>query len=299
MTGAMSESELKREVLETRNQMIKTDNHVTNLSLDVKAFEKRFDALEKRARVSTLGVHVLVAVVIGLAAFAITRAQSASLKGTIEELETKLASAEGDATSRVEGMRVRMTQIEQERQRRTKASALALEILTALEANRPSKAIDSIVELDFDSLSALERKAVEAPINEAKRDAAETAYKSGKRHSDGGRDVAAIKELGRSVALDPKGRYSDQSRYLLVTALWRQGRYDQLEGHLAELMKNQKDRNLMDELTFIRASGLAHSGKKAEAKDLLQRLSRSRYATSAKAYLSALDAGGALPAVPR
>ncbi len=294
----MSESDLKREILETRNQMIKTDNHVANLSLDIKGFDKRFDALEKRARVATIGVHVIVALVIGLAAFAITRAQSASLRGTIEELEAKAAQAESDASQRVEAMRVRVTQVEQEKERRATASELANQIMKDLQAGRETRALDAMTSLDMDALSPLERSAVEVPFGEAKREAAEAAYRAGKRYSDAGRDSAAIKEFTRGVALDPKGRYSDQSRYLLITALWREGRYDQVGPHIDELAKTQKDRNLVDELSFIRASALAHGGKKAEAKTLFQKLSRSRYATASKAYITAIDAGGELPAVP-
>lgn len=294
----MSESELKREILETRNQMIKTDNHVTNLSLDIKAFEKRFDTLEKRARVATLGVHIMVAVVIGLAAFAITRAQWSSLKSTIAELEGRVAQAESEADQRIEAMRVRVTQVEQEKQRRAKASELANQILADLNAGREARALDAMTSLEMAALSPLERQAVEEPFTAAREEAAEDAYGAGKRSAESGRDAAAIKELSRSVALDPSGRYSDQARYLLVTALWRQGRYDQVGPLIDALEKTQKDRNLLEELTFIRASALAHAGKKEEAKTLFEKLSRTRYATSSKAYLTAIEVGGELPAVP-
>jgi hypothetical protein len=57
-------AELKREVIESRNQSIKTDNQIKNLSLDVKGFEKRFEILEKRSRFATLGTYGIVAVTV-------------------------------------------------------------------------------------------------------------------------------------------------------------------------------------------------------------------------------------------
>ena len=35
-------SELRKEVVESRNQSIKTDNQIKNLALDIKGFEQRF-----------------------------------------------------------------------------------------------------------------------------------------------------------------------------------------------------------------------------------------------------------------
>ena len=65
-------NELKREVVEARNQSIKTDNQIKNLSLDMKGFETRFDNLEKRARFATIGAYAIVAVTISIAAYFIS-----------------------------------------------------------------------------------------------------------------------------------------------------------------------------------------------------------------------------------
>ena len=66
--AAANYTELKKEVIETRNQAIKTDNQIKNLVLDVKGFEKRFELWEKRSRFSALGVHILVALAVWAAA---------------------------------------------------------------------------------------------------------------------------------------------------------------------------------------------------------------------------------------
>ncbi|MCK5688744.1 hypothetical protein KAI87_05700, partial [Myxococcota bacterium] len=60
--------ELRKEVIETRNQAIKTDNQVKNLALDVKGFEKRFDRLERRTRLASVASMVIIAVVLAAAA---------------------------------------------------------------------------------------------------------------------------------------------------------------------------------------------------------------------------------------
>ncbi|MEM6734048.1 MAG: hypothetical protein AAF658_20970, partial [Myxococcota bacterium] len=270
----------------------------TNLGLEVKAFHQRFDALEKRTRFATLGVHVLVALVIGLAAFAVTRAQSAALLGTIEALEAQTAEAQRNAAEKSEELRTRVAKIEQDKRNQAEARALATKIVDTLGEGRESDAVADLEKLDSSTLTSLEQRLIQERTADAKRRAGEAAYRSGKRYLEAGRDESAIRELARAVKLDPEGRFSDQSRYLLVTAMWRRGRFDELASHLDALAKTQKDRNLLDELNFIRATSMAHSGQKAESRVIMERLTRSRWGASAKAYLAAIEAGGDLPPIP-
>ncbi len=293
----MSE-ELKREILETRKQVIKSDNQVANLAQGIKSFERRFDALERSARFSSLGMYVLVALVIGVAAYAVTRAQDAALRGELVSLKGQVEQARDDAREKNDELRRRLAEFEQDRERHQEASTTALKVMRHLERNQEREATDALEGLKLDNLSELERSIIEPRIVDVKRRGAEDAYKQAKRSLDSGRDKSAIGELERSIRLDPDGRYAGQSRYLLVTALWRNERFDQLETHIEALSKTRKDRALLEELRFIRASSLAHSGKKAESKALLEKLVRTRFAAPAKAYLAALEAGGELPAIP-
>ena len=83
--GNSDYGELRREVIEARNQSIKTDNQIKNLSLDVKGFENRFDILERRLRFSQVGVHFVVALTIAVAAYFITAARTRSLEAELEQ----------------------------------------------------------------------------------------------------------------------------------------------------------------------------------------------------------------------
>ena len=73
-------SELRKEVVESRNQSIKTDNQIKNLALDIKGFEQRFDLLDKKARYSSFGVYLIIAATVAVAGYLISRFPSRRLK---------------------------------------------------------------------------------------------------------------------------------------------------------------------------------------------------------------------------
>lgn len=294
----MSDPELKCEILETRKQVIKTDNHVAILAQAIKGFERRFDALERSSRLSNVGVYVLIAAVIGVAAFAVTRAQDAALRGEIVSLRDQVAQAREDARAKNDELRQRLAEIEQERERGQEASSVGLRVIKLLQADREREAADALARLRLEHLTELERAIVGTRIADVKQRTAENSYREARRSLDAGRDKAAIDELERSIRLDPDGRFANQARYFLVKALWRHQRFDQLDAHIQILEKLRGEEALLEELRYVRASSLAHSGKKVEAKALFERLDESRFAAQSKAYLAALDKGGELPAIP-
>ena len=92
-------SELRKEVVESRNQSIKTDNQIKNLALDIKGFEQRFDLLDKKARYSSFGVYLIIAATVAIAGYLISSvsiqaSKEASAKAVDEatRLKQELAS---------------------------------------------------------------------------------------------------------------------------------------------------------------------------------------------------------------
>ena len=87
--------ELKREIIEARTQAIKTANQMKNVALDVKGFEKRFDVLERRTRIASVGAHAIVALTIGLAAMAMGRSHRARRSDNREAIDEAMVTVRG------------------------------------------------------------------------------------------------------------------------------------------------------------------------------------------------------------
>lgn len=294
----MNDSELKREIIDTRNQMIKVDNQVTNLGLDIKKVEKRFDEMERRVRIAGIGAHVVVAAVLGLAAVVVVRAQASSLASKMEDLERSAEQAKTDGLERNRSLQARVAKFERARQDRERAEKKADQILRLVDAGSDSEAARLLLGFDSQTLTALERSLFEARVLELRQRSADASYRSGRRALEAGRLKGAQADFQQSIALSPEGRFSDPARYSLMIAFWRMGEFDKLKPLADHLTKTQQDRNVLDEVAFMKASGIAHSGKPEVAKPLLESLTRSRFGSSAKRYLSAIQEKKPLPEIP-
>ena len=171
-------NELKREVVEARNQSIKTDNQIKNLSLDMKGFETRFDNLEKRARFATLGAYAIVAITISVAAYFVS---SISIEGIRENAFQAAQDAERlkqELASRSAELDARLKRVADEAKVKSQAQSMAMELLSHLKANRKSEAARLLPELDMELLSPLEQSTVGPVLKGFQAEAGEEAYRA-------------------------------------------------------------------------------------------------------------------------
>ncbi|HET6343719.1 MAG TPA: tetratricopeptide repeat protein [Myxococcota bacterium] len=289
--------ELKREVVEARNQAIKTDNQIKNLTLDIKGFEKRFDGLESRVRLSSVGVNLIVAVTIAIAAYVVSSIRIKHYEGEIGVLQDAVKDEHTSAQSKNEDLHTKLADLEKKRRLHDQASEVASQILTLLDNKQEKEAGDLLDKLDLNQLTSLERKMAEKRFVDVRQHQAEVSYRAGRTAAvANNHPEQAIPELRRSLALDPQGRVAGPARYLLATSLWTLKHYDEAEPLLRELAKHE-DRGVAEEAQYMLATGAARLDKREEAKAALTQVvsANGRYAASAKAYLNALETGSELP----
>ncbi len=284
-------SELRHEIVEARNQAIKTDNQVKNLALDVKGFDKRFVHLERRTRLASLGVHILVAIAIVTASYVV---HGVRMRAVTQDLDQSVAEAERAkklAEEATAGARAKELKLEQERTRREKVAATALEVVELLDKGREKDAIDILNKVDSTKLSPLEAKLFDRQMNELRTRAAETGYKAGRQAQVTNQHAAAIAEYRRVLSLQPDGRFASPVRYYLGTALWNLRRHEEAEPVLREILEKEKDKAMLEEVRYLLASSLQSLGRADEAKVAFAEIVQKggRYTTSAKEQLKVLD----------
>lgn len=288
--------ELKREVVESRNQAIKTDNQIKNLTLDIKGFEKRFDSLEGRVRMAGIGVNLIVAVTIAAAGYMVSTMRSKSFEGEIANLHTLLSDEKAHAQAQGDAQQKKMGEAEKKRRAHEHASDSAMQILGLLDNHQDKEAGDLLDKLAFDDLGALERKSLERRFGELRQRQAETSYRSGRAALFASNVPQGISDLRRALALDASGRFAGQARYQLALALYNTKRYDEAEPVFRDLIKSD-DRRIVEEAQYYLAASLAHLDKRDEAKTMMTRIlaGEGKFAPPAKAYAQALETGGELP----
>jgi tetratricopeptide (TPR) repeat protein len=289
--------DLRKEVVEARNQAIKTDNQVKNLTIDVKAFDKRFDLLERRTRMASLGANVLVAAVILVAAYMVHSTRVGNLNDTVAESTAAADKAKKEAAERVARIEQQMAALEKAETRRAEAERAIGDLLKALDAGQEKQAEKLVEGIDLAAAGTLVTKLAEARVKEFRRKVAEGAHKNGKNLVTAGKTQAGIIELERAVALDPDGRYATPSRYIIATTLWKLGRFDEVVPVLREMRKHSDDRAIIEDVTYLLGTSLARLGRKDEAMPILKDVvnGNGRFAALARPYLTSLEGGTELP----
>lgn len=288
--------ELKREVVEARNQAIKTDNQIKNLTLDIKGFEKRFDGLDARMRMSSIGVNVIVAATIGLAAYLVSSVRVKGYEGEIASLQAAVKDEHDAAVKKNEDLHNKLTELEKKRRAHDQSSDVAIQIFTLLDNKQEKEAGDLLDKLDMDALMPFERKVAEKRLGELRQRQGEAMFKAGRTDVLNMRPEPAVGEFRRSLALDPNGRYAASAKALLASSLWTTKKYDEAEPLLRELLKSD-DKGVVEDSKYYLATALARLQKRDEAKTMLTQIvnGAGRYVAGAKAYLAALDSDGELP----
>lgn len=289
-------SELKHEVVEARNQAIKTDNQIKNLTFDIKGFEKRFDVLEGRVRLSSIGVNLIVAVTIALSAYMVYALRVQVFETEIVALKEAVRDEHIAAQGKSDALNAKVQAEDSKRADSESAAKLALTILNLTDSRQDTQAADVLEKLDVSHLSPLERKLSEPKFTELRRRQAEALYREGRRHTADGRYEQALTPLRRAMALDREGRFVGQARYQLAWALWNSKHYDEAEPLAREIAK-LSDRGAADEARYMLATALTHLQRIDEAKRMFNQLiaQESRFMGASRAYLSAMERGTDLP----
>ncbi len=289
-------SELKREVVEARNQAIKSDNQVKNLALDIRGFEKRFDGLESRARLASVGVHAIVAITLGIAAYAIGSVRERAAEHEIANLQATLKEEHASAQVRADALRAKLGDTEKQRRVREQAGETGLQLVALLDARQDKEAGALLNTLDLTQLTSLEQQLVSKRFADLRHREADAAFRAGRSAAYAGRPEAAVGELQRSLVLETDGRQSPLVRYLLATSLYNAKRYGEAEPMLKALA-DSADASMAEEGRYYHAATQARLGRGDAAKSLFmpQAAAVGRFSGSAKIYLAALEAGGDLP----
>jgi len=190
-------SALRREVIEARNLVIKTDNLLKNLHAELKQMGRKHEEQEKRHWMTSVAAYVGFAVLAGVGAIAYANAEVRTARNDAQANEARAAALQKE-----------MEKSKGAEQARRDASEKALRVYELLGSEKEGAALNQAMtqamHLDRSQMSALEGKAIDdraagmkKQLAEAARSAGESAY----RRQD---YKAASQDLGRYVELEPK-----------------------------------------------------------------------------------------------
>ena len=197
VSGTSEMASLRKEVIEARNLIIKTDNLLKNLHAEVKKLGDKHEEQENRHWMTSVTAYIVFALMAAVAAIAYARAEVRTARDEAQANEARAIALQKDAEK-----------IKAADQTRRDASEKAMRVYELLGSEREgpglNQAMAQALHLDRGQLSALETRAIDDRAAGLKLKIAEAALAAG-TSAFRRQDWKGVSEmLGRYVELEPK-----------------------------------------------------------------------------------------------
>lgn len=246
-------SEIRKEVIEARNLVIKTDSLLKNLHAEVKAIGKRHEDLQKRAWISSGVAYAIFAALCVAGTVVVTSARSSSstaererLEKTVAELTTQLDKARGEQTAMVNAQR---------------AANEVFRLMTNLPGDERLKGVDELVKLDTSKLTALERNALNDKAAQLRREIGDAAFERGKAAFRRNDMKTTIEEMKRFVAMNPPADQLLDASFFLGVAYNMEKKHDLAVPLLARFVDGDKKAKTHDYAMLLLAQSYQETGE--------------------------------------
>ena len=271
--------DIKREIVESRGLIIKTNNLTNALAADLKSISKRQIGFERRAFWNSAGANLLfVVVVIGvvkLAWDARIDAVSAETSGTKQKI--------GKLEKELEDLRRRADD-------KARAESEAAAFYELVRADRRQEVIDGFEGIRQRPLSRAEMAFFTDAVERARAEMSIKSYQLGLDHMRTGRWHEAAVAFEEAIKQKETAAHTPSARLHLARAYRKLNRQRDAIPMLAQLSEASPDKEVMDDATFLLAECLidiqAWNDAKSTLRSFIHRFPDSPYLNDARMALA-------------
>jgi len=275
--------EIKREIIESRALVIKTNNLTNALSADVKSIAKRQATYEGRIRWNSATAYVVFVVVVFGALKLTWDARVDQIKAETEghaQEVTRLRKEVKDANARDED--------------RARAEAKALAFYDLVRQGKRQDVVEQWGSLEKEPLSKAERAFYTDVVGRTKAELAISLWLQGLDKMKLQRWQEAVNLFEESLRLKGEGEGTPRVRLSLAESLKKLGRFKDAIPTLTALSEGTVDRDVQDDALYLLAQCHTELQSWNDAKEayrnLIRRFPDSSFAPQAKMYLAQLNA---------
>lgn len=230
--------EIRREVIESRNLVIKTDNLLKNLHAELKMVSKRQEDFQKRQWISSAVAYGLFAALCVAGAVLVSSARSASATADRERLDKEI----GELTAQIDKLKAdAKADADAER-----TAGEVYRLMTTLPGDERLKGVDALAKLDRSRLSVLEKQALDDRATQLRKEIGQTAFERGKSAFRKQDYNGAIEDLTRFLAMNPSPEEALDASFFLGAALTQVRKAEQAIPYLARFVKEDKSSKTRD-----------------------------------------------------
>jgi len=255
--------ELKREIIETRGLIIKTNNLTNALSADLKSIAKRQQSYERRLVWNSATAYIVFVVVVFVALKLAWDARVDAVKA--ENEQTRQA---------VERMTRDLKESQKRDEDRAKAEVRAASFYELIRQGKRADVVEQFETLNKEPLTKTELAMFADAVDRARGELSITAYHQGLDHARVGRWHEAAQSLEESLRYKDDAAHSPLARYNLADAYRHLARQRDAVPLLIQLSEASADKEVMDDATFLLAQCLIDIQAWNDAKNTLRSFSR-------------------------
>jgi TolA-binding protein len=264
--------ELKREIIESRGLVIKTNNLTNALSADLKSMAKRQQSSERRLVWTSATAYVIFVIVVFVAP---ELAKTEQTRASVERLSRELREAQ------------------KRDEERNRAESKAAAFYELIRLGKRAELLEQYEAVRKEPLSKAEATFFTDAVERARNELSSIAYFQGKDHARFGRWHEAQQSFEESLRHKDNAAHSPSARFHQADALRHLGRQRDAVPVLQQLSEASPDKEILDDALFLLAQCLvdiqAWNDAKTALRSFLRRFPESPFANDAKIQLADLS----------
>lgn len=224
--------EIRREVIESRNLVIKTDNQLKTLHAELKQVGRRQEEFEKRQWLSSAAAYLaFVGLCIG-GVVVITNARTSSAANERERLEKQVKDLQAEISTQKTGEAADGVA--------ERAAVDVYKMMTSLPGDERLKGVDALAKLDQSRLSPLAKLALQDRAIILRQEVGNAMLERGKSAFRRQEYQTAVNELSRFLALKPATDDEIEASYFLGNSYIQLRKYEEGITHLRRFVDGDR-----------------------------------------------------------
>lgn len=189
-------NELRKEVVEARNLIIKTDNLLKNMHAELKKFGDCQEEFSRRRFWSSAAAYVLFATFAVVGAVVVARTEVGREREAVALAETRAKTEQAKAE-------VALKQVHDRKEATDRAKLVYDQLSSEKEGPGLTQAITNAARIDRSLLSPLESRSIDDWLSQLRERVAASALEKGQAAAKRGDNKTTSEELGRYLELTP------------------------------------------------------------------------------------------------
>jgi len=274
--------ELKREIIETRGLIIKTNNLTNALSADLKSIAKRQQGYERRLVWNSATAYIVFVLVVFVALKLAWDARVDAVRAETEQTRQAV-----DRLSR------ELKEAQKRDEERAKAESRSSSFYELVRQGKRADVVEQFDTLNKDALTKTELAVFTDAAERARGELSIASYHTGLDHARVGRWHEAAQSFEEALRYKDDASHSPLARYNLADAYRHLARQREAIPMLIQLSEASPDKEVMDDATYLLAQCLIDIQAWNDAKNTLRsftrRFSDSPYLNEVRMHLAEIS----------